>query len=204
MLSRFVARWGVTAVLAAVAVGCSSSSSSGGAPEAGPGCPIDASIATFTFPDASLGDAGGSALSCGACLNGSCAAYVAACDDDCACLEATKSVLECGQDGGTASACATMYGSSDTNFGSLAYCILDFCTDPCNLNGVVDAGTDAAASSDAASTDGALDAAAPSDAAISDAAISDAAISDATPADATPSDAASVSDGAAASDGAAD
>jgi hypothetical protein len=193
MLSRFVARWGVTAVLVTVAAGCSSSRSSGSAPEAGLECPIDASIATFTFPDASLGDAGGSALSCGACLNSSCAAYVAACDDDCACLEATKSVLECGQDGGTASACATMYGSSDTNFGSLAYCILESCTDPCNLNGVVDAGVDATPSADAGGTDGALDAVATFDATMSDAT-----------ADAAPSDAASVSDVATASDGTAD
>lgn len=182
MLSRFVARWGVTAVLAAVAAGCASSSSSGGGPDTGPACPIDASIATFTFPDASLGDAGGSVLSCAACLNGSCAAYVAACDDDCACLEATKLVLECGQDGGTASACATKYGSSDTNFGSLAYCILESCTDPCNLNGVVDAGTDAATPSDSGSADAALDATTTSDATMSDAT--------------TPSDAAGVADGA--------
>ena len=167
MLSRFVARWGVTAVLGAMAAGCSSNSSSGGAPEAGPTCEVDASIATYTFPDASLGDAGGSAPLCGACLNEKCATDVAACDDDCPCLEATRSVLECGQDGGTASYCAGMYASSNTNFASLAVCIYEQCSTPCNLNGVV-ATTDAGPSADTG-PDGAPDASATSDAATSDA-----------------------------------
>jgi len=199
MLSRFVARWGVTAVLAAVAAGCSSNSSSGAAPEAGPACEVDASIATFTFPDASLGDAGGSAPSCGACLNEKCATDVAACDDDCTCLEATRLVLECGQDGGTATYCAGMYGSSNTNFASLAVCIYERCSAPCNLNGVA-AAADGGPSADTGSPDGA-----PDGGATSDATTSDATTSDATTSDATTSDAASASsDGAAASDGAAD
>jgi hypothetical protein len=173
VLARVLPRWEIAVLVCAVAgPGCSSSgSSSGGAPEAGPSCPVDASIATFTFPDAALGDSGGSAVSCGVCLNTSCSAYVQVCDDDCSCLEATKNVLECGQDGGTALACSMMYGSSEYNFTQLALCILQNCEGVCNLNGVLDAGSDASVAADGSAADGATDATlGPADAANTDAA----------------------------------
>ncbi len=165
MLWTVISRWGAMGVLGAAA-GCSSSSAqpaSGGAPDSAPTCLIDASIATFTFPDAALGDAGSTSATCGSCLNSMCASWVQACDKDCLCLETTKAVLECGQDGGTAYTCAEMYGSSDTNFISLAGCILESCKDPCALNGV-DAGS--ASSGDAA--DDAPEVTSPPDATVSD------------------------------------
>src|SRR5580658_3925494 len=186
---RIVARSGATrlacfvylaCVVGTAAAGCSSSSSAG--PQL-PGCPIDASIATFTFPDAALGDAGGSALSCGACLNVSCATDVQACDNDCSCLTTTKNVLECGQDGGTAYSCTTTYASSNSNFSSLALCILESCLNPCNLHGVVDAGVVAPP----AEAGSAPDAAGASDATTSDAATADAATSDGAAPDASAS-----------------
>jgi hypothetical protein len=172
VLARVVPRWEIAVLVCAVAAqGCSSSGSSSGSPEAGPACPVDASIATFTFPDAALGDSGSTAVSCGACLNTSCIAYVQACDNDCSCLEATKNVLECGQDGGTALTCSMMYGSSEGNFTQLALCILENCEDVCNLNGVLDAGAEGSvATTEASTADGGSDATlGSSDAATSDA-----------------------------------
>jgi hypothetical protein len=185
MLWRVVALWGATALVGTAAAGCSSSSSAG---PTLPACPIDASIATFTFPDAALGDAGGTALSCGTCLNDSCVAYVQACDNDCSCLETTRNVLECGQEGGTVASCAAMYASNDSNFNALALCIYEMCTDPCALNGVIDGGEgDALPATDAPSAD-AGETGTPADGATS---------SDATAPDAAPADATTLSDAAA-------
>jgi hypothetical protein len=142
------------ALVAMVGTGCSSSSSpaatgpadssldqssaedSGG----GPACPIDASIATYNYPDAALNDAGGNATVCGACLNTNCASDVATCDQDCSCLQATKAVLACGADGGTAFACAVLE-TSDQNFVALARCIFNSCASECALAGLADAAT---------------------------------------------------------------
>jgi hypothetical protein len=132
----------------------------------GPGCSIDASIATFNFPDAALGDSGGTATACGSCLNTNCGSAVAACDEECACLEATKAVLACGADGGTAFTCA-MSAPQDTNFFTLALCIFDSCASPCALSALVDAGT-LGVDSDAGAAmtgDASLDAASAADAA---------------------------------------
>ena len=131
---------GGIAAIGAAMNGCSSSSSPVGAMDAaadvGMTCPVDASIATFSFPDAALGDAGGNATSCGTCLNASCASAVSACDNDCSCLMATQTVLECGADGGTAAACAEL-GKSDMNFVTLAGLpFLDDCATECALTGV--------------------------------------------------------------------
>ncbi len=139
------------AIVAAAGTGCSSSSSPAAGPpdasldqsaesDAAAACPIDSSIATYNFPDSALGDSGGTANACGACLNANCAADVAACDEDCSCLQATKAVLDCGADGGTAFSCAMAEQMESPKFVTLALCIFESCAAQCALNGLVDAG----------------------------------------------------------------
>jgi len=121
-------------IVAAVAVGCGGSTSSGNAtdsgsatdvttehveaaaPDTGPetappedapseACAVDANLSTLMVPDASIGDSGATTSECLACIQSSCSSEVTACNADCTCKTDIVSFIGCVATGMAAQTC---------------------------------------------------------------------------------------------------
>ena len=183
MRARHLVLGFATSALAAtiIGVGCggSSSDNSGGTPDASNGdavvdhftppvdtgsdaptdagvaCTVDADLATFNPPDASIGDSGATTGGCVTCTRAQCGAELSDCNKDCACKQALIDFFACVQTGKSLLACGQSVSTGlppDTTatLQALGLCIYGGCKTACNVptlggDGGKDGATDAPA-----------------------------------------------------------
>jgi len=158
------------AVIASVASGCGSSTSSSppvdsgtaedvtmeaapmeaaveAAAEAAPeaavdaGCVPDASLSSIPIPDAGFGDSGIDVMACFACVQTECPSVVATCNMSCACISAVEMAAKClGSAGGSLLNCASDLSSAGISITSCPSVL--GCAAACGVNlGGGDSGT---------------------------------------------------------------